>query len=198
MVRLLDRERHDLRIGRVVPDQRDVGSMQRRDDLRGFTVPSRGQHLPRQVGGGGVRDRVMGVDDVEAEVPRHLHDLVGEGQQVLRLAEQRIAWRQHAVKREAGLKLAQPKRRLGADEVDGMPPMGEGLAQLRGDDTAAADRGVADHPDVHGCSRSSRRCGRSIVCLTTKPSAKATPICAPKSASRLSMSWRNRTEVSLV
>ena len=39
----------------------------------------------------GVRHRVVRVDDVEPELARHLHDLVRERQQVLRLAKQRIA-----------------------------------------------------------------------------------------------------------
>ena len=47
----------------------------------------------REIRGGGVRDRVMRVDDVERELARQLHDLVRERQQVLRLAKQRVGRR---------------------------------------------------------------------------------------------------------
>ena len=65
-VRLLDRERDDLRVRRVAPDERDVGPVQRRHHARDSTVPGRGQHLLRQERRRRVRNGVVRVDDVEA------------------------------------------------------------------------------------------------------------------------------------
>ena len=53
------------------------------------------------------------------------------------------------MKRKAGLELAQPERRLGADEVHLMPAPGERFAKLGGHDAAAPDGRIADDPDVH-------------------------------------------------
>ena len=91
----------------------------------------------------------MRVHDVEPELARQLHDLRGERQQVLRLAEQRVARRVHAMKRQPRLVIAQPERRFSADQVHLMAPAGQRLRQLGGDDAAASHRRVADDGDVH-------------------------------------------------
>ena len=125
--------------------------------------------------------------------------LLDSDKQVLRLAKQRVGRRQHLVKREARLELAQPERRLGADEVHLVAAARQRLAELGGDDAAAADRGVADHADVHRRLpvRQQRRPDDGIG-RTTKPSANAHAACAPNCASRLSMSCGNSDEVSRV
>ena len=109
----------------------------RRDDLLG------------EIGGGRVRDGVMRVHDVERELARELHDLVRERQQVLGLAKQRIGRRVDAMEREARLVVAEPKRRLRADQMHLVAAPGQRLRELRGHDAAAADRRVTDHPDMH-------------------------------------------------
>ena len=127
----------------------------------------RRQHLLGQERRRGVRHGVVRVHDVEAEIARHLHHLVGDRQQVLRLAEQRIGRRQHLVERQARLIVAEPERRLRADDVHPVAADGQRLAELRGDDAAAADRGVTDDADVHGdpgvlaASPVRSRCGRT-------------------------------------
>ena len=63
---------------------------------------------------------------------------------------------------QAGLILAEPERRFGADDVDRVAARSQRLAELRGHDAAATDRGVADDADVHARSLpSGSRCGRS-------------------------------------
>ena len=150
----------------------------------------RGQHLPREERRRRVRHGVVRVDDVEAELARHLHDPVGQRQQILRLAKQRIGRRQHLVKRQPRLELAQPERRFRADEVHLV------AAAARAPCRARWRRCRCRRPTR------SRRCrcssdafhvgradvGRTTGCLTTKPSANATPASAPNCASRLSMS----------
>ena len=136
----------------ITADERDVGAVQRRDHARHPPVAGRGQHLLRQEGRRGVWHRVVRVDDVEVVLARHLHDPVGERQQVLRLAKQRIGRRQHLMERQPGLELAEPERRLGADEVHLVPAQRERLSELGGDDAAAADGRVTDDSDVHQTS----------------------------------------------
>ena len=107
-VRLLDAERHDLGIGRIASEQRDVGAVQRGDDARHACRVWRSvSTCLRQIRRGGMRNRVVRVHDVELLVARHLHDLGGQRQQILRLAKQRIARRLDAVERQPGLVVAQ-------------------------------------------------------------------------------------------
>ena len=148
-VRLVDGERDRLQIGRVAADQGDVGAVQRRDDPRDVAVARGGQDLPGEPGRGRVRHRVVRVDDVEPAFAADLDDLVGQRQQVLRLAEQRVAGRPHGVEGESRLEVAQPHRRLAADEPHLVAAPREPLGELRGDDAAAADGCVADDADVH-------------------------------------------------
>ncbi len=194
-VRLLDAEGHGFRIRAVAAEQRDVGAVQRRDDLGHTGATSGRQDLARQIPRGRVRDRVVRVDDLELLVARDLDDLVGERQEVLRFAEQRIGRRFDPVEEQARLVLAEPGRHVAAQDVDAMAARRERLAELGRDDAAAADRRVADDPDVHVSRRGHpsrrpprRRPLRKIGSRTTKPSAQRTPARAPNCASRLSTS----------
>ena len=88
------------RYERVRAQDGDIGAVQRRDRARHmFPAAARaaGENLPRQIRGRGVRNRVMRVDDVELMRARHLHHAIGQRQQILRLAKQRIAGRLDAV-----------------------------------------------------------------------------------------------------
>ena len=97
----------------------------------------------------------MGVDDVEPMRARDLHQAVGQREQVLRLAEHGIAGGLDAVKADVGIRFAQAKRRIAADDMRAMPAIGEAPRQLGRHHAAAADRRVTDDPDVHfsRCSR---------------------------------------------
>ena len=75
-----------------------------------------------------------------------------------------------AVKRQARLIVAEPDRRVAAEDVDAMAARGERLAELGRHDPAAADRGVADDADVHRAVF--RRLSRTIGSRTTMPSAQ--------------------------
>src|SRR4029078_7131929 len=86
---------------------------------------------------------------IQAEFACDLHNLIREREQILRFAEQRIRWRQHLMKRQAGLKLAEPEWRFRADEMHLVAAARKRFSQLGGDDAAAADRRVADDSDVH-------------------------------------------------
>jgi hypothetical protein len=67
--------------------------------------------------------------------------------------------------------VAEPERRLGADDVDLVVAARELFPQLRRHGAAAADRRITDDADVHAAVPSGSRCGATIVCLTTSPSA---------------------------
>ena len=66
--------------------------------VRGTCAPGAGENLPRQIRRRRMRNRVMRVDDVELVRVRHLHQAVGQRQQILRLAKQRISGRLDAMK----------------------------------------------------------------------------------------------------
>ena len=78
------------------------------------------QNLARQIPGRRVRDRVVRVDDVELLVARDLNDLVGERQEVLRFAEQRIRRRFDPVEEQPRLIVAEPGGHVAAQDVDAM------------------------------------------------------------------------------
>ena len=92
------------------------------------TVPEPWRQVPAgKERGRGVRHGIVRVNDVEAQLARDLHDLVGEREQILRLAKERIGGRHDLMERQPGLEFAEPERRLGADEVHLMPARGERL-----------------------------------------------------------------------
>jgi hypothetical protein len=96
-VRLLNGEGDDLRVRAVVANQRDVGTVQCRDYPRSRAGARCREYLAREKRSGRMRYRVVGVNDVEMELTRDLHDSIRERQQVLRFAEQRVGWREHLV-----------------------------------------------------------------------------------------------------
>ncbi len=124
--------------------------MKRGDGFRTHHTVRRREHLLRQIRGGGMRNGVVRVDDVELLLIRDMRDRGGKREQVLRLAKQRIRRHGHAVEVQSRHTTLPAKRRLAADEMYVMAAIGQGLGQLRRDDAAAAHRRVADHPDSHG------------------------------------------------
>ena len=115
-------------------------------------MTARLEDLPCQERGRRVGDRVVRVDHVQLELARDLHEPVGERQQVLRLAKQRVARRGDLMERQARVKLTEPERRVSADEVNLVAAVRERFRQLGGNDAAAPDRGVAENPDVQSGS----------------------------------------------
>ena len=183
------------RVRRIAADQRDVGAVQRRHRLR--RAPGRRvEHEAREIRGRRVRHGVVGVDDVEALAVGHLRDGVGQREQVLRLAKERVRRDLDLVEEQPRHSLPHPERRLAADDVNAMAANRECVSQLGRDYAAAADRGVAHHADVHVACFSSP--GRWIGSRTTIPSAKAAPASAPNCASRLSINWRKVGALSRV
>ena len=138
----------------------------------------------------------MRVHDVEPMVARQTDEGGSERKQVLRLAEQRIRRRLDPLEREAWNARPPSERLVAADQVDLVAAARERMGQFGGDDAAAAERGVADDPDVHGTCF--KRVVRTSGSFTTTPSAKRTPASAPNCASRLSISKRNVGAVSRV
>ena len=150
----------------------------------------RAHDLSREIGGGGVRDRVVRVHDVEMVTPRDLHDLRGERQRVLGFTEQRVGRRRDGVEGQSPTAGREAERRLGAEHVHVVTAVRQIDGQFRRDDPAAAGRRVTDNADVHGVSgrtRWRRRCRLTSGSRTTNPSAHRTPTRAPNCASRLSI-----------
>ena len=198
--RLLDRKRHDSRVRRIAADERDVGAVQRGDGPRRRpATPSAARIWPREIGRGRVRNGVMRVDDVEplGRATRWTIVLASD-EQVLRLAEQRIRRRLDPVERQAAAdSRRQPERLVAADEMDLVAAARQRMRQLGRDDAAAADRGVADDPDVHEPCFSRRRPHQRFAARRSlRRSGRRRS--APNCASRLSISCRNIGAVSRV
>ncbi len=88
-VRVLDRERDRLRIGPIAADERDIGAVERRHDLRHLARRLE-QDLFREIRRGGVRHRIVRVHDVELILARDLDDACRDREEILRLAEERV------------------------------------------------------------------------------------------------------------
>jgi hypothetical protein len=94
------------------------------------------------------------MDQVELVLARHADDGVGEREQVLRLAEQRIRRGVDALEPQSGQPVAPAERPLAAEQRDLMVAQRQRMRQLRRDHAAAADRGVTDDADTHGSAPS--------------------------------------------
>ena len=143
----LDRELGDGEVGRVLPDQRDIGAVERRNDLEVALV---GHHLFREPGRRGEGDGVVHVQQLE---PLALGDLVlfdRQRQCVRRLLEQRIVDRGDFVKGHALDDPPQPERAGVGDEVDVVPAAGQLQPQLGRHSAGAAVGRVAGDADAHG------------------------------------------------
>ena len=117
--------------------------------MNGRCIPARGKHLSRQQRADGVRDRIVNVQQIERVELGDLGHASGEREIVRRVFEQRIVRDRNLVKVNVGLTAAQSKGLRIGDEVDLMPARRELDAKLRGDDAAAAVRGITGDADLH-------------------------------------------------
>ena len=188
-VRLLDGKGDDPRVRRIAADERDIRAVQRRHHPRAGEGGRGRQHLIGEICRRCVRNGVVRVNDVEPPLFRDTRNRVDQRQQILRLAKQRVGRDFDRVEGQPRDAAAPAERRIAADQMNLVAARGKRVRQLGRHDAAPANRGVADHADIHG--RCFSRPARAIGSRTTSPSANATPASAPNCASRLSISWRN-------
>ena len=168
------------------PDELHVGAVQ-----RGHGLDLAAAHLLAEEDRHRVRDRVVGVHQVEPLLADHLRDLGRQRQRVGRVLEERVGHHRHAVEGEP-VDDAQPRRELGADHVHLVAAPGERDAQFGGDDARTAEGRVADDGEAQlpaaaraadGHSRSPKSNWRGSVtgsgALATSPSPNGRPISAP-------------------
>ena len=148
-VRALDGVGDDLRIRRIVADERDVGAMERGDDFRNRAARGRMKDLLGQQRRRRMRDRVVRVDDVEIELAAYLDDGIGQRQQILRLTEERVGGRLDLVERQVRVKLVQTERCVAAHQMHAVAGVGQCLRQLGRDDPAPSDRCVTEDANFH-------------------------------------------------
>ena len=156
-VGVLDTEAGDLVERAVLADQRDVGAVQRRDELRRRFADD----LTRQEAGDGVRDGVVDVQDIEAMLARYLGHLRGQGEAGWRLVERSRVPDLRLVDVDVVSELAEVKRQALGDEVDVVAALGELHAERRGDGAGAADRRGTRDSDVHQALRGRAFDGRA-------------------------------------
>ena len=89
----VDPETSDREVRTVLAHDRDVGAVERRHDAE---APGR-QHLAGEMGRNRVRESVVGVQEVEALVLRHVDDPRRESEVVRRVLEERIRRDRHLV-----------------------------------------------------------------------------------------------------
>ena len=151
-VALLDGKPRDGEVGPVLPDQRDVGAVERGDERQLPAV----LHGARQVGRHGVREGIVNVQQVQVLSRRHVVHHGRQGQGVGRMIEQRVAHDLHFVEMDALARLGHPHRNGVADEVHIVPPGRQFQAQFGRNHAAAAVSGVTRDADFHlrgfGCA----------------------------------------------
>ncbi len=108
-----------------------------------------GHHLLGQHRGGGMRNRVVHVQQVEIVVFGHFRHARCQRQAIRRILKQRIVGHLYFVIVDAGRAWVQPDRIGVGDEMDVVAAGGQFQAQLRGDDAAAAVSGIAGNSDSH-------------------------------------------------
>ena len=138
------------RVRRIAADQRDVGAVQRRHDLRHAIGRVRRHDLPREIRGRGVRHGVMRVDDVEVMLRARpgRSSSPATARTAARGTADRPAWPPRGTCRR-GSSRREAERRLGAEDVDVVSASRQLDGQLRRDDAAAARGRVADDADSH-------------------------------------------------
>ena len=147
---LLDRELRDREVRGILPHQRDVGAVQRGDDLE---VALRFEHLLGEPGGRGVRDGVVHVHQLEFLAQRDLVLLDRQRERVGRVLEQRVVGGHDLVEGHALGEPAPQAERAGVrDEVHLVPPPREVEPQLGRDGSGPAVGGVAGDPYAHASS----------------------------------------------
>ena len=148
-----DRELRQRQEAVVGADQRDVGAVQRGDDLGGASRRVGGQHLAGQVGAGGVRDGVVGVDQIELLAAGDLDQLRRQRQRVGRVLELRVGAHLDGVEQDVRLALVEASRDVVAEDVDAVAAPGQPHRDLGRDDAAAAEGREAGDADVEEVGR---------------------------------------------
>ena len=143
-VALLDAELHHGQEPGLEADQRDVGAMERGDDRE---VPV--EYLLGQEGAHGVRDRIVGVEDVELFVAGYLHDLARKGRRVQREFKEGIPGHLHFMVEDVAQEPVQPHGHGITDEMNLMSARCKCLAKLCRHHSAAAVGRVAHNADFH-------------------------------------------------
>src|SRR5574341_2597888 len=102
-----------------------------------------------EIGNGGVRHRVMGVDQIQTILLRNIDDFGGHAEIVGRILEQRIRGYVDFMNKNVGMKFAQTKRHGVADEMHFVAALCQGQSELGSDGAGAAVGGVTNHADFH-------------------------------------------------
>ncbi len=147
-IRPLDGELRNREIGSIRAYQRDIGTVQRRDERE---MPA-GSHLLGEQRGNGVRNRVMHMQQIEPLALGHFRHARGESQRVRRIVEQRVVRNFDFVIVDAGRIGVEPDRIGIADEVNFVPALRQFETQLGRDDSTTAIGGVAGDADAHAPS----------------------------------------------
>jgi len=149
-VALIDTEAGNGQVGMVEADEGDVGSVERGDE--GQAVILALEHFAREVGGDGVGNGVVDVEDVELVVGGDFRHARGEGQIVGRVFEEGVVGDGDLVKGDLLFASAEAKGLGIGDEMHLMPGRGQLDAEFGGDDSAASVGGITGDANLHKVS----------------------------------------------
>ncbi len=124
--------------------QRDVRAVQGRDHRQ----PARQQHLPCQIGAGGMGYGVMDMKQVQFEPRRHIEHGRRQTQSVGGMLEHGILRHFHLVVNDVAVISLQAKRKFAGNEVDLATAPRQMETQFGGDHAAAALAGITGNADV--------------------------------------------------
>ena len=91
------------------------------------------------------------MQQVQALVLHHVHQFARQHQLVRLVFEERIITYAHLVVEHVRLTRSQPHGPIVGDEVDDVAFFRQGEAQFRGHNAGAAEGGIANDTDAHGC-----------------------------------------------
>jgi hypothetical protein len=139
---------------RLLAYQRDVGAVQSRDHAE---FPRTPEHFPREVGGGGVGDCIVHVQDFQLFPKCDLVLLRGQRERVGIVIEQRVTShpRFYLVEVNPLGVATKPERRVIGNEMDFMPPTCQRQTELGCHGSRPTVGRIAGNPDSHACTLSS-------------------------------------------
>src|SRR6185312_5863961 len=146
-IRLVDREGDDRREGLVAADQGDIRAVERGDHR--YLAALGLDDLLGHVGGGGVRDRVMDVKQVQMMVDDDVDKGAGQGGFVWRIVEQRVRRDANLVVKNICVELIQPNGLLIGYKVNLVALIGQRFPQLCRKDAAATEGRITNNTYTH-------------------------------------------------
>src|SRR6185437_1846335 len=147
-IALVDGERDHGREGLVAAYEGDVRTVEGRDH---GNIAALGFHdLFSHIGGGGMRDGVVDMQQIELVIDDHVDHGARQSRLVRRIVEERVGGHAHFVVEDVRIELVETHRLLIGDKMDLVTLVRQGLTEFGGQYATAAKCGITDDAYTHG------------------------------------------------